>query len=109
MSNLSGSPGPIPEHSLPFNSLQSPPPTSKRKRDDDEEIGVEMKLLKPAKRKRAKIPKPIDEDLDLDQGLNFAIGKLDRHLLADYVAQRHKRFSPGLSIVELEDKHIPGM
>ena len=49
-----------------------------------------------------------DERLDLEHGLNLAIGKLDSRLQADYVAQRTKRFSSELSLVELEDRHIPG-
>jgi hypothetical protein len=33
---------------------------------------------------------------------------MDGRLLADYVAQRTKRFGGDLSLVELEDRHIPG-
>ena len=62
-----------------------------------------------SKRKRVKKARfDEDKDLDLDLGINLGIGKLDRGLLADYVAQTTKRLSPNLSLVELKDLHIPG-
>ena len=101
-SPLSRSPGP--NDNAPSSS---PSRTAKRKRstkDDQEAMSI-----KPAKRKKAKKAKPDeDENLDLKQGLNLAIGKLDSRIQADYVAQRTKRFSSDLSLVELEDRHIPG-
>ena len=99
-SPLSPSPG-------PNNNAPSSSPTAKRKCsiEDDQEATP----IKPAKRKKAKKAKPDeDENPDLKQGLNLAIGKLDSRLQADYVAQRTKRFSSDLSLVELEDRHIPG-
>lgn len=33
---------------------------------------------------------------------------MDSQLLADFVAQKTKRQLPNLSLVELEDLHIPG-
>lgn len=84
------------------------PQNGKRKRSADNEV-PEITVKKVAKRTKAKKAKPDEEDnLDLDQGLNLAIGRLDSRLLADYVAQRTKRFSADLSLVELEDRHIPG-
>ena len=100
------SPSPGPNNNAPSSS-PSPSRTAKRKRNtgDDQEATP----IKPAKRKKAKKAKPDeDENLDLKQGLNLAIGKLDSRLQADYVAQRTKRFSSDLSLVELEDRHIPG-
>ena len=98
------SPSPGPNDNAPSSS---PSRTAKRKRstkDDQEAMSI-----KPAKRKKAKKAKPDeDENLDLKQGLNLAIGKLDSRIQADYVAQRTKRFSSDLSLVELEDRHIPG-
>ncbi|KAL8641536.1 MAG: hypothetical protein Q9226_008620, partial [Calogaya cf. arnoldii] len=44
---------------------------------------------------------------DTDSDINTAIGKMDNRLLADYVAQRTKRFGEDLSPVELEDMHVP--
>ncbi|KAI9819199.1 MAG: hypothetical protein M1827_007355 [Pycnora praestabilis] len=84
------------------SSTSPPTPLKKRKRNPD----VQVKA--PAKRRAAR--KSIDienEDLNLEIGLNNAIGRMDSRLLADYVAQRTKRFEGDLSRVELEDKHIP--
>ena len=83
--------------------------SGKRKRDAYNE-GHEGKVKKQAKQNKAKQGKPNgDEDLDLLQGLNLSIGKLDSRLLADYVAQRTKNFSTDLSTVELKDRHVPGI
>ena len=86
---------------------QSSPQITKRKRSTDDNF--ESTPLRPIKRKKAKKAKRAeDENLDLEHGLNLAIGKLDSRLQADYVAQRTKRFSSELSLVELEDRHVPG-
>ncbi len=87
---------------------QSSSQNTKRKRSTDD--NSEIAPVKPAKRKKVKKAKRIeDEELDLEHGLNLAIGKLDSRLQADYVAQRTKHFSSELSLVELEDRHIPGI
>ena len=87
---------------------QSSSPTTKRKRSTDD--NSETAPLKPAKRKKVKKAKRVeDENLDLEHGLNLAIGKLDSRLQADYVAQRTKHCSSELSLVELEDRHVPGI
>lgn len=93
-------------------SPASPPQPTKRARMDDHDDGPEIpevRSVKRAKRRKARpgIPDQ-DLDLDLERGLNLAIGKMDRGLLADYIAQRTKRFRSELSAVELEDLHIPG-
>ncbi|KAK3172775.1 hypothetical protein OEA41_006100 [Lepraria neglecta] len=99
------SPSPGPNNNAPSSS-PSPSRTVKRKRNTEDD--QEATPIKPAKRKKAKKAKPDeDENLDLKQGLNLEIGKLDSRLQADYVAQRTKRFSSNLSLVELEDRHIP--
>ena len=49
-----------------------------------------------------------DGSLDLVPGINQAIARSNSALLADFVAQRTKRFASDLSLVELEDQHIPG-
>ncbi|KAK8185317.1 U3-containing 90S pre-ribosomal complex subunit-domain containing protein [Phyllosticta capitalensis] len=55
-----------------------------------------------------KKPKDVDdEDLDEAKGLNRSIGRMDSRLLADYMAQRTRRFEPDLSMVELEDRYVP--
>ena len=87
---------------------QSSTQTTKRKRSIDDKFDIAP--LKPAKRKKVKKAKQVeDENLDLEHGLNLAIGKLDSRLQADYVAQRTKHFSSELSLVELEDRHVPGI
>ena len=98
------------ESERPFPAFDSDH-SKKRKRD----VGND-KCRTPSKRaikkSRSKIPKAQvleDESLDTEQALNTAIGKLDGRLLADYVAQRTKRFAPDLSILEMEDQYLPGM
>lgn len=92
-------------------SPASPPQPAKRARNDDDD-GPEIPEARPGKKaKRRKARSGIqdqDLDLDLERGLNLAIGRMDRALLADYIAQRTKRFQSELSAVELEDLHIPG-
>jgi len=85
----------------------SPFPSTKRKRDPDDQVDPSHKKKTPT-RKKAKKAKPSEnEDLDLENGVNNAIGMMDPRLLADYVAQRMNRFGGELSLMELEDKHIP--
>lgn len=87
----------------------SPPKVQKRKRADaDGEPELDTK--KAAKRKkRSKKPKDIDEaDLNEELGLNVGLSRMDPRLLSDYVAQRTKRNEPKLSLLELEDRYIPG-
>jgi protein CMS1 len=52
----------------------------------------------------------VDEDeLDFDIGINKAFSHMDNQLLADYIAQRTRKYESDLSSIELEDKHIPGI
>ena len=98
------------DENFPVASTSSEHPLSsccekrKRKRIDGDPSGRGSTLHKRNKEANALN----DETLDLDSNLNLAIGKLDRQLLADFVAQRTKRFSPNLSPLELEDLYIPG-
>lgn len=90
-----------PSPTLPFTQ------TTKRVRDDNDKIGLSDKsLIKRSKRR--KLRPEVHENLDLDHGVNVAIGRMDTRLLADYVAQNTKRFQTELSTVELEDFHISG-
>lgn len=93
-------------------SPSSPPQLTKRARNDDDDDGPEIPEVRPGKKaKRRKARSGVqdqDLDLDLERGLNLAVGRMDRGLLADYIAQRTKRFQSELSAVELEDLHIPG-
>lgn len=81
-------------------------PAGKRKRDPQQSPSNP----KLAKRKRQKRGKNTDDpDIDYERGINSALGRLDRHLLADYLSQKTKQFSDSLSLSELEDKRIPGI
>ena len=93
---------------LPLRSSASAsrPPT-KRKRDDEDDGKVAPAAKRKAK--KAKKAKPAENtNVDLESGINNALGRMDNRLLADYVAQKTKHFEGNLSLVELEDKHIPG-
>jgi len=85
-------------------SLQASKILKKRKREGHAESKAPIR-----KKKSGKIQRDDDADLDLENGINTAVGRFDSHLLADHVAQRTKRFQPDLSLVELEDRHIPGL
>ncbi|KAI9875236.1 MAG: hypothetical protein M1830_008718 [Pleopsidium flavum] len=89
---------------LPSSRSPSPTRSNKRKRDAASELAVDKTIKRKKKRKTRAIE---DDDLDVQLGLNNAIGRMDGQLLADYVAQRTKRFGGDLSLVELEDRHIP--
>ncbi|TID17108.1 replication regulator protein [Venturia nashicola] len=79
--------------------------SGKRKRDDEKD-GKKPKKKKKTFKKQ--VPKDVDDDaLDERLGLNLAIGRMDRQLLVDHVAQRTKRFEPELSTVEMEDRYLP--
>ena len=84
------------------------PPSSrlaKRKRTTDDSTAT----IKIPKTKNSKILRPVfDQGFDLENGVNTAIGNLDSHLLADYVAQKTKMFDDNLTMVELEERRIPG-
>lgn len=112
MSGASLAAPPRSKQSAISNGLIAPPSTAKRKCNDVEDYSLETVLINTAKRKRSKKSKRrnSDEDysLDIDRGLNLAIAKLDKRLSADYIAKRTKRFFPDLSLVELEDRYIPG-
>ena len=49
-----------------------------------------------------------EDDLDLSMGINKSFAHMDSRLLADYVAQRIRKFESDLSSVELEDRCISG-
>ncbi|RDL36058.1 Uncharacterized protein BP5553_06670 [Venustampulla echinocandica] len=82
-------------------------PSKKRKRARDGEVEVEVaskKELKKAKKRKA--AKMEEEDLDLEAGLNKAFSHMDSQLLADYIAQKTRKYQTDLSSIELEDKYI---
>ena len=100
-----------------FDVSRSPSPSAdtsrpiKRKLDFKVDEG-EIKSKRSIKKRRSRKGKGLaddDEILDLERGINTAIGQMDSRLLADWVAQQVKRFAPDLSMVELEDQYLPGM
>jgi len=93
----------------------------KRKTIDDDEAGEDKdnteskassKRLKRQKFKEKKNAKaaanPSYTDIDAVTGLNTAIGRMDASHLADYIVKQTKKFQPELSVVELEDRRVPG-
>jgi protein CMS1 len=75
-------------------------PSKKRKRGSAEDAG---------KKTKSKKAKAVEEDeLDTEAGINRAFAHMDNQLLADYVAQRTRKYESELSMIELEDKYIPG-
>ena len=88
------------------NLSKSPSPLASIKRKSDASNDSSKKRIKTKKAKSASFV--ADEKLDFENGINTTLSKLDGRLLADYVAQKTKRFGGDLSLVELEDMHIPG-
>ena len=111
ITSLSRSPNP--QQSTISARPELPLCAAKRQRNDGEDYDIKAAVVNPGKRKRSRNSKVAksneDNNLDLDLGLNLAIAKLDNSLLADYVAKQTKRFFPNLSLVELEDRYIPGI
>ncbi|KAI9848518.1 MAG: hypothetical protein M1837_007187 [Sclerophora amabilis] len=91
--------------SLSRRESASPGPVSSKKRTADE--SAEAVREKP-KRKKKKEGREIDDGtFDLEAGINTVFANMDSRLLADFVAQRLKRFEGDLSTVELDDRQIP--
>ena len=86
------------------------PPSIKRKQsiENDEDQNFSKRATK--KRGLEKTNPPTSEVgiLEFERGINPAIGKMDNQLIADWVAQRTRRFASDLSVVELEDQYLPG-
>lgn len=103
-------PKPFPPLTATIPAPPPPPQPTKRARNEEDDDGPDMRPVKKDKKRRKTRPgiPDLDIDLDLKRGLNLAIGKMDRGLLADYIAQRTKRFRNDLSTIELEALHIPG-
>ena len=82
------------------------------KRKQSVENNQDQKISKRAiKKRRSEKTDPSAGEvgiLDLDQGINSAIGKMDNQLIADWVAQRIRRFAPDLGVLELENQYLPG-
>lgn len=69
---------------------------------------VEQGAKKAAKKSKSKKNAVEEDELDIEIGINKAFSHMDNQLLADYIAQRTRKYESDLSSIELEDKHIPG-
>jgi protein CMS1 len=98
LERLSATPDPGPDSSEASKS------SKKRKRAVD--LPEVKKNAKKAKSKKTKEDE--EDELDLEAGINKAFSHMDNHLLADYIAQRTRRYESDLSSIELEDRKIPG-
>lgn len=77
----------------------------KRRRDSREPPASK----RSQKRKRVGTRRANVEDIDEERGINLALGRMNPDLLADYVARKTQRFEDKATLVELEDRRIPGM
>ena len=60
------------------------------------------------KKRRKKTTSLINNDLDFENGINSVLGRLNRCLLVDHLTQRTKSFTKDLSLVDSEEKRVPG-
>ncbi|KAL8994912.1 MAG: hypothetical protein Q9169_005248 [Polycauliona sp. 2 TL-2023] len=77
----------------------------KRKRENAET--EKTNRTKPVKHNEDRAENTLNQTACTESNINTAIGQMDNRLMADYVAQRTKKFGEILSLVELEDMHIP--
>ena len=87
--------------------LEDSTKTSKKRKRGAVEQGAK-KVAKKSKAKKGKSGEK-DDNIDVEAGINKAFAHMDNQLLADYVAQRTRKYESDLSSVELEDKYLPGM
>ena len=88
------------------SSSPGPPKQNLKRRLDDHKVQAHEHATQ--KRRRRKSGREADPNVDIEGGLNLAIAKMDSNLLADHIAQKSKRLEPDLSLVELEDRRLPG-
>ncbi|KAF8848782.1 hypothetical protein BDZ45DRAFT_256126 [Acephala macrosclerotiorum] len=87
-----------------LSSSPEPASSSKKRKRGAEEPATK----KTAKKAKSKKTKAVEEDeLDTELGINNAFSHMDNQLLADYIAQRTRKYESDLSSIELEDKYIP--
>ncbi|KAI1001010.1 hypothetical protein K3495_g7186 [Podosphaera aphanis] len=78
-------------------------PINSRKRKNPESKSQEQIAKKPKSKSKKHAE---NTDIDIEAGLNLGFHKMDSQLLADYIAQRTKKYQSDLSSIELEDKYI---
>lgn len=86
--------------------VQRTPGGVKRKSSIDEAPAISRRAAK-----RNKKAAPVNSSGDINERLqiNPAIAQMDGPLLADHVARLTRRFEKDISLVEVEDKRIPGV
>lgn len=70
---------------------------------DGEQINIHSKRQKTSKSSRDP-----HQDVNMEKSIDLTIGKMNSHLLADYIAGKTKLFRSDLSTLELHDLTIPG-
>ena len=81
-------------------------PSSKAKRKHEpREEEVTLKRTKLSKSKGVSLE---EDQIELKGRINVATGRLDSHLLADYIGRQTMRFAPDLSAEERDNLFIPG-
>ena len=98
-----------PPDMLPSDTSQVVPasPPSKRKRIETN--GSISAVAKAPKRKKSKNRSSThDQGLDMENNISTIVRDLNNQLMADYVAQKIRRHGSDLSLIELEEKYIPG-
>jgi len=99
LERLSATPEPKP------SSKNTPKDSKKRKREAD--LPEAKKTAKKPKNKKTKEVE--NDELDLELCINRTFSHMDNRLLADYIAQRTRRYESDLSSIELEDRFLPGV
>jgi protein CMS1 len=89
---------------MPAESNQTAPTRSSKKRKRENPAGEKLvELTRVIKQQRTRAE---DDDLDLSEGINKSFAHMNSQLLADYIAQRTRKFESDLSSIELEDRYI---
>ena len=74
---------------------------------EDAAVQPETKRKKKHK-KRKRMEDDAERELDLEKGINLTFVEMNSSLLADHVACQTKKFNPKMSMIELEDRRLPG-
>jgi protein CMS1 len=92
---------------VPLIESDSPPSKGVAGQKRKRVVTDESKEKRKSKRKAKRITDD-NSEFDAENSLNTAIGKMDNALLADYVAQRIRKFGKELTSVELDERYIAG-
>lgn len=78
------------------------------KRNQDQTHGAEQANTPPKRRKTSKPSLEPHRDVDLEESIDLAIGRMNSPLLAKYIVRQTTLFGSDLSPLELHDLLIPG-